>query len=89
MLIRTSTTLRKNYLEISKLARENREPIYITNNGVGDLVVMSTEAFEARDEELRLRAKLEFAEMMRLAGNTESEAAVRARLNAIYGSKQA
>jgi len=44
------------------------EPIYITKNGEGDLVVMSIEAFEQREEALKLRAKLEAAEQGRLAG---------------------
>lgn len=43
-------------------------PIYITKNGEGDLVVMSIEAFEQREEALKLRAKLEAAEQGRLAG---------------------
>ena len=37
-------------------------------NGEGDLVVMSIEAFEQREEALKLRAKLEAAEQGRLAG---------------------
>lgn len=88
MLIRTSTALRKDYLSISRLAHDQKQPIYITNNGESDLVVMSAEAFEAREEELRLRAKLEFAEALRLAGRTDTERAVRDRLNGIYAGTQ-
>ena len=43
-------------------------PIDITKSGGGDLVVMSSEAFEKREEALKLRAKLEAAEQGRLAG---------------------
>ena len=32
--------------EISEIAHEKQEPIFITKNGYGDLVVMSTELFE-------------------------------------------
>jgi PHD/YefM family antitoxin component YafN of YafNO toxin-antitoxin module len=68
MYIKSSTALRNDYPAISSLAHESKEPIYITKNGDGDLVVMSIEAFEQREELHRLRAKLEAAEQERLAG---------------------
>ena len=68
MIIKPSTALRNDYGTISDLAHKEEEPIYITKNGEGDLVVMSIDAFERRDEMLRLRAKLEAAEQSRLHG---------------------
>ncbi|GGA91855.1 type II toxin-antitoxin system Phd/YefM family antitoxin [Ornithinibacillus halotolerans] len=68
MLIKSSTTLRNNYKEISDLAREKAEPVYITKNGEGDLVVMSIEAFEKREAILELKEKLLIAEEQRLFG---------------------
>ena len=68
MIIKPSTALRNDYGLISDLAHEEAEPIYITKNGEGDLVVMSIEAFEQREETLRLKAKLEAAEQGRLSG---------------------
>lgn len=68
MMIKSSTALRNDYGRISDLAHQEAEPIYITKNGEGDLVVMSIEAFEQREETLKLRAKLEAAETARLTG---------------------
>lgn len=68
MIIKPSTALRNQYNEISQLCREKGEPIYITRNGEGDLVVMSIEAFERREAMLDLREKLLEAEQQRLNG---------------------
>lgn len=40
---------------ISDLAYKEAEPIYITKNGEDDLVVISIEAFEQREETLKIR----------------------------------
>ena len=68
MVIRSSTALRSDYNSISALAHEAGEPVYITKNGDGDLVVMSTEAFEGYRRDLEQRAAVLEAEAPRLAG---------------------
>jgi len=68
------------------LAHEVQEPIYITKNGEGDIVVMSIDSFEKREEIFRLKAKLDIAEKSRLAGETTySIEESRKRLDKIYG----
>ncbi len=52
--IRSSTDLRNNYNEISRFCRENREPVFITRNGQGDLAVMSIETYEMLNGKLEL-----------------------------------
>lgn len=44
--IRPSSELRNNYNEISAFCHKYGEPVYITKNGTGDLVVLSIEAYE-------------------------------------------
>lgn len=86
MYIKPSTVLRNDYGSVSDLAHEAGVPIYITKNGEGDLVVMSIEAFERREEILRLRAKLAAAEQARLSGQPGfSVDESRERLELIYG----
>ena len=46
-LIRPCADLRNNYNEISRICHETNEPVYITRNGVNDLVLLSNEAYES------------------------------------------
>ncbi len=59
--IRPITDLR-NTTEISELCHARREPLFITKNGYGDLVVMSIEAYEEMIETMRTDAAISKAE---------------------------
>lgn len=66
MIIKPSTALRSDYSSIADLARQ--EPVYITKNGEGDLVVMGIDLFERMEELYRLRYSVYAAEQARLSG---------------------
>jgi len=60
--IRPISDLRNNSNEISEFCRSAREPVFITKNGVGDMVVMSIDMFEKQQAQLDLYAMLAEAE---------------------------
>ena len=68
MNIRPSAAIRQNYNEIAELCRETGEPVFLTKNGEGDLVVMDIESFTRREKMLKLREQLLAVEEDRLHG---------------------
>ena len=62
MIIKPSATIRNNYTEIAALCKSSKEPVYLTKNGEGDLVVMDIETFKRRESMLKLRETLLLAE---------------------------
>jgi len=60
--IRPISDLRNNSNEISEFCRMTREPVFITKNGVGDMVVMSIDMYEQQQSQLDLYSKLAEAE---------------------------
>ncbi|CEO87608.1 MAG TPA: type II toxin-antitoxin system Phd/YefM family antitoxin [Syntrophaceticus sp.] len=70
MQIKPSASIRQNYNEIADLCRSTGEPVYLTKNGEGDLVVMDIESFTRREKMLKLREELLAVEEDRLAGRT-------------------
>ncbi len=53
----------KNTSEISQMCKEASEPIYITKNGYGDMVIMSVKMYEEKLYMLDIYNKLAAAEM--------------------------
>ncbi len=66
--IKPSAAIRKNYNEISEICKKSGEPVYLTKNGEGDLVVMDIVAFARRESMLKLRENLIIAEEERTNG---------------------
>ena len=69
MIIKASATLRNDYTTISNLAKSTKEPIYITKNGEGDLVVMDIETYNRREKMQKLREELLSVEEDRMRGS--------------------
>ena len=68
MIIRPSAAIRQNYNEIAELCRKTQEPIFLTKNGEGDLVVMTIERYNKMEQMLKLREELISVEEDRLSG---------------------
>ncbi|WP_249028807.1 type II toxin-antitoxin system Phd/YefM family antitoxin [Tannockella kyphosi] len=61
--IRPVSDLRNNFTDISRIIHEESEPIFLTKNGYGDMVVMSIEAYEKLQFENEVYFKLKEAEL--------------------------
>jgi PHD/YefM family antitoxin component YafN of YafNO toxin-antitoxin module len=93
MNIRPSAAIRKNYNEISDLCKKTGEPVYLTKNGSGDLVVMDVDSFSRRESMLKLRETLLRAEENRVTGKPgytidETAAMMRAAIREVADGKR-
>ena len=61
----------KNTSEISDLCHNSEEPIYITKNGYGDMVIMSMDIYEQNMRQLNLYRELEVSENQIREGKTK------------------
>lgn len=61
-MIRPVSDLRNNFADISKTVHETAQPVFLTKNGYGDMVVLSMEAFEALHFDSEVYFKLQEAE---------------------------
>lgn len=68
MNIRPSAAIRQNYNEIAELCKKTEEPVFLTKNGEGDLVVMDIATYNRREKMLHLREELLSVEEDRLRG---------------------
>lgn len=60
--IKPISDLRNKANEISEFCHMQKEPVFITKNGVGDMVIMSIETYEKQQSQMELYAKLAEAE---------------------------
>ena len=69
MNIRPSAAIRQNYNEIADMCRKTEEPVFLTKNGEGDLVVMDIGTYNSREKILKLREELLAVEEDRMRGS--------------------
>ncbi len=61
-MIRPVSDLKDNFADISETVHSTSQPVFLTKNGYGDMVVMSMEAYENMQFESEVYSKLQAAE---------------------------
>jgi len=57
-VIRPISDLRNNFTNISEMVHSDDEPVFLTKNGIGDMVVMSLQYYEKQLARIELYQKL-------------------------------
>ena len=60
--IRPVSDLRNHFADISRTVHETAQPVFLTKNGYGDMVVLSMEAFESMQFDSEVFCQLQEAE---------------------------
>jgi len=71
MKILSSAELRNNYRKVADECIESGEPTYITNNGEGELVVMSIQSYKEEQTRLKIKKELLRIQAEKAAGKFE------------------
>jgi len=75
----------KNTASVSLMVRESEEPVYVTKNGYGDMVLMSTEKYEKLMYERDIMVKLLEGEQAIKRGEVEDAFESIERISRKYG----
>ena len=75
----------KNTSEISEMCHKAQEPIYITKNGYGDMVIMSMETYEETIRRLNVYRELEISEQQIKEGRTKDARSSLSSMRTKYG----
>ena len=88
-MIRPVSDLRNNFADISKVVHETAQPVFLTKNGYGDMVVLSMEAFTNLQFESEVYFKLQEAEReAEMTDKRYSSKEVLQAMKAAIGGKQ-
>lgn len=71
MIIMPSAEIRLNYNSVVEKCRETGQPVYLTKNGFGELVVMDIKSFEKRQQDLAAYKLVLDSITERLAGSKD------------------
>ena len=75
----------KNTSEISDMCHKAEEPIYITKNGYGDMVIMSMEIYESTMKQLTMYRDIEISEKQIEAGQVKDASTTYSEMRAQRG----
>ena len=75
----------KDTAKVSELCHQTSEPIFITQNGYGDMVLMSMESYEEMHRREQVYRELEISEKQVSEGKTKEAKKALADVKAKYG----
>ena len=75
----------KNTTLISNLCHETSEPIFVTKNGYGDMVIMSMEIYESTMRRIAMYRDIEISEKQIEAGQVKDSRTALSKTRARYG----
>lgn len=75
----------KNTSEISDMCHGMKEPVYITKNGYGDMVIMSMENYEAMVGQISFYRDIELSETQIANGQVKDARSALGEMRAKYG----
>lgn len=81
--------LRNHFAEITREVQESQEPVFLTKNGVGSLVVMSMESYEKNRYDKLREAELQAASTKERVSHEDVMAKARERIRAAEEKKRA
>ena len=70
---------------ISEMCHKSEEPIYITKNGYGDMVMMSIELFESMEKKWSMYSDIELSEQQIKEGKTKDARKALSSMREKYG----
>ena len=77
----------KNTSEISEMCHKTDEPIYVTKNGYGDMVIMSMEIYESTMRQIAMYRDIEISEKQVEAGKVKDARIALSETRLKYGYK--
>ena len=68
-IIKPISDLRNKFNRISEIVHKDQEPVFITKNGEGDMVILSIESYDLMQKKMDLFSKLSVSQAQRAAGD--------------------
>lgn len=75
----------KDTANVSELCHKENEPVYITKNGYGDMVIMSMEVFESLRKKWAIYSDIELSEEQIRQGKTKNAREAMSAVREKYG----